>query len=607
MVKKIIRWVCISLVLGVVTSTNTYAQQTDEKVPKKENAFSKKVASRVKDLIFQNAGDTVMNKKSESGFQQFEGKIIRSITINHIGFERNINDTTKYKVINALVRLGNALHGTTKDKVIKNNLFIKENTPLDPYKLADNERYLRDLNFILDARILVKPVSENQDVVDLIVLTRDVFSLGGSFSPSLEERARFSLYDANVAGWGQRLQFSGEADSERNPAFGYQLLYNKNSIGGSLINATISYTQINTGASYGLENENALFLKFDRPLVSPYSRWAGGAEFSKNWSQNVFNVDNAEFRKYSYSVRDFWTGYNIGIKNKVENRNRHLAAVRVFNQRFSEQPLQLVEESSPLYNDFNYVLGSFTFYNQNFYRTKYIYGFGRTEDVPYGRRITIAAGPVKQLEVIRPYIGVDFDKSIVNKRGDFQEYSVKVGGFRNNKSNQWEDIVMVASASIFSKLIPIKNSGLRQSVGFSYTQIFNNTIILPLRIDNSNGINGFLADSLLGTKRLSLHTESVLFMRPSVLGFKFAPFIFTDAVILANDNEELLWKAPYYGLGGGLRTRNENLIFGTVELRMFYFPRVAEDLSKFRITLAGNLRIKYSSSFVKAPTLISYN
>jgi hypothetical protein len=96
-------------------------------------------------------------------------------------------------------------------------------------------------------------------------------------------------------------------------------------------------------------------------------------------------------------------------------------------------------------------------------------------------------------------------------------------------------------------------------------------------------------------------------MRPSFLGFKFAPFIFTDAVILAKDNEELLWKAPYYGIGGGLRTRNENLIFGTIELRMFYFPRVAEDLSQFRITLAGNLRIKYSSSFVKAPALITYN
>jgi hypothetical protein len=604
MVNKIIWWLGVSLILGLSSPLLSYAQQKDDKEPKKENGFSKKVASRVKDLIFQNPGDTIMNKKSESSYKQYEGRTIRTITINHVGFERNINDTTRYKVVNAIVRLGNSLHGTTKYKVIRNNLFIKENTPLDPYKLADNERYLRDLNFILDARILVKPVKGKRDMVDLVVLTRDVFSLGGSFSPSSEERARFSFYDANIAGWGQRAQFSGVADSQREPTFGYQLLYNKNSIGGSLINATVSYTQINTGASYGMENENALYLRFDRPLVSAYTRWAGGAEFSRNWSENVFNIEETEFRNYTYTVRDFWAGYNIGIKNHITNRNRHFAALRTFNQRFSEQPFQSIEEFSPLYNNLTYVLGSFTFYNQNFYRTKYIYGFGRTEDVPYGRRVTLVAGPVTQLNITRPYFGADFDKSIVSKKGDFQEYSVKVGGYKNK---EWEDIVVLASASIFSKLIPLKNSGLRQSVGISYAQIFNNTIILPLRIDNDFGINGFLADSLLGTKRLALHTESVLFMRPSILGFKFAPFIFADAAIIAKSNEDLLWQAPYYGLGGGLRTRNENLIFGTIELRMFYFPRVTEDLSKFRITLSGNLRIKYSSSFVKAPALITYN
>jgi hypothetical protein len=604
MVNRIIWWFGVSVLLGLSVPQISYAQQKDEKEPKKENGFSNKVKSRVKDLIFQNAGDTVMNKKSESSFKQYEGRIIREITINHVGFERNINDTTRYRVVNTIVRIGNSLHGTTKDKVIRNNLFIKENTPLDPYKLADNERYLRDLNFILDARIIVKPVKGKRDMVDVVVLTRDVFSLGGSFSPSSQERARFSLYDANVAGWGQRAQFSGVADTEREPAFGYQVLYNKNSIGGSLINATVSYTQINTGASYGLENENALFVKFDRPLVSPYTRWAGGAELSKNWSENVFGIDETEFRNYTYTVRDLWSGYNIGIKNKVENRNRHFAALRTFNQRFSEQPIQPIEESSALYNNFRYVIGAFTFYNQNFYRTKYVYGFGRTEDVPYGRRLTIASGIVKQLNRTRHYFGADFDKSIFNKRGDFQEYSVRVGGFKNG---HWEDIVLLGSASIFSKLIPIKKNGLRQSVGLSYTQIFNNTTLLPLRIDNSFGINGFLADSVLGTKRLSLHTETVLFIRPSLLGFKFAPFIFTDAAIIAKDDEALFRRSPYFGLGGGLRTRNENLIFGTIELRMFYFPKVTEDLSQFRITLSGNLRIKYSSSFVKAPSLISYN
>ena len=92
-------------------------------------------------------------------------------------------------------------------------------------------------------------------------------------------------------------------------------------------------------------------------------------------------------------------------------------------------------------------------------------------------------------------------------------------------------------------------------------------------------------------------------------GFHFAPFVFADMAMIAPQHAELMNQKPYFGLGGGVRTRNENLIFGTVELRMFYFPRIPqeEDISKFRITLSSNLRVKYSSSFVKKPTLIRYN
>jgi hypothetical protein len=591
------------LCLAVVLSLPAHAQQKDDTSPPKVNGFTK-ASKKLKGLIYQNPGDTVMNKKSELAYKMFEGKTIRKITISHIGFERNINDTTRFKVVNDMVRLGDALHGTTKDQVIKNNLFIKENTPLDPYKIADNERYLRDLLFIKDARIYVKPVKGHRDQVDVIVNTRDVFSLGGSFTPSSETRTRFKLYDANISGWGQRAQFNGLADTEREPVFGYQLLYSKNSIRGSFINATVSYTQINSGASYGLENENALFLKLDRPLVSPYTRWAGGAEWSRNWSENVYGIENAEFRNYTYNVRDFWVGYNIGIKNRVENRNRHFVAVRTFNQRFSEQPVQPIEVESPIYNNLTYVLGEVSFYNQNFYRTKYIYGFGRTEDVPYGRKATLLAGQVTQLGHTRPYLGVELDKSVFRKNGDFREYTIKAGGFKNG---EWQDIVLLGSASLYSKLIPLKKNGMRQSVGISYTNIFKHKILLPLRIDNGYGIKGFLADSLLGTRRLSFHAETVLFLKPSLIGFNFAPFVFTDAALIAKADEAFFRRAPYFGLGGGIRTRNENLIFGTIELRLFYFPRVTEDLSKFRITLSSNLRIKYSSSFVKAPAFIEYN
>lgn len=602
--RRILVLTCLLLFFGAMAA---HAQKVKPK-PKEEEkkTLTQKVSRRVMKLVKQNPGDTIVDQKSESGFRQYQGKIIRRIIINHIGFERNINDTTRYRVVNTVTRVANSLHTDTKEQVIRNNLFFRTNRPLDPYKLADNERYLRDLPFILDARIAVKPVRGNRDMVDIIVYTRDVFSIGGSLSVRSKTSVQFRIYDANLSGWGQRAEYRSLVDIDRSPTVGHQFLYSKNSIKGTFINGTVSYTQLNTGASYGLENENALYLKLDRPLVSPYTRWAGGLELSRNWSKNVYEIDPAIFRSYTYYVKDLWVGYNIGIKNKVENRNRHFVGIRTFGQSFGNVPIQRTGEDTLRYRNQQYVLGQFTFYNQNFYRTKYVYGFGRTEDVPYGTRLSLLFGQTKQMALVRPYAGIEVERSVFQKSGDFMQYSLRAGGFKDN--NKLQDVVMLASANLFSRLMLWKGLKIRQSVGASYTTILNRNLSLPLRIDNSMGIERFKSDSTTwGTQRLSLHVETVVYIRPTLLGFNFAPFVFTDMAMVAPEREVLIKQKPYFGIGGGLRTRNENLIFGTIELRMFYFPRVTEDLSKFRITLSSNLRVKFSSSFIQAPSFISYN
>ncbi|MFZ2905903.1 MAG: hypothetical protein WAZ98_06850 [Cyclobacteriaceae bacterium] len=601
------------LVAAHLHALSSFAQQkkTDAKQekadehPKKNGELKKKVTKQVKGWVHQNPADTLMDKKSELAYKKYAGRTIRKITIHHIGFERDINDTTRYKIINKAARVANSLHSNTKVRVIKNNLFIRENKSLDPYKLADNERHLRDLDFIVDARIVVKPVRGNRELVDVVVYTRDVFSLGGSLSPRSPTEVGFKIYDANLSGWGQRTEFRGLVDTEREPPFGMQLLYRKNSIKGTFINATVSYSQLNNGASYGLENESALYLKLDRPLVSPYTRWAGGLQLSRNWSVNAFHVSEPDFRQYSYDVKDFWIGYNMGIRQKAENRNRYFVAIRTFGQQFIDRPTQSSELENPIYNNVTYGLSEFTYYKQNFYRTKYVYGFGRTEDVPYGRSLTVLVGQVKQLNYTRPYAGAEFQKSVFGTKGDFREYSLKAGGFINK--NDWQDITLLASASLFSRLLLWKNIKIRQSAAIGYTTILNQKITMPLRIDNQFGIDRFKSDSIVGTQRLGMKTETLFFIPPTLLGFHFAPLLFAEMAMMAPKGTVLMRQQPYFALGGGVRTRNENLIFGTIELRFYYFPRVTEDLSQFKITLSSNLKVKYSSGFVNAPSFIRYN
>jgi hypothetical protein len=269
-------------------------------------------------------------------------------------------------------------------------LFVKEGKPLNPYRVADNERTLRNLDFIMDARIYVKPVPGDPNSVDLLVVTRDVFSIGVSFNAN-KTRYYLGIQDLNLGGLGQRFQVSQELETTRNPRYGYQGSYQWNNISGTFIDALAGFTTINEGVSLGYENEQSLYFKLSRALYQPFARVAGEIAFSDNRSTNVYSEPDSSFSQYRYQVHDYWIGYSLRDKNLPknlkENRNRKFIAVRAYEQYF----LNAVntERTGPdrfAYRNRVTFLTQFTLFRQDFYKTQYVVGFGRTEDIPYGYR-----------------------------------------------------------------------------------------------------------------------------------------------------------------------------------------------------------------------------
>src|SRR5690606_5373417 len=317
-----------------------FGQEGADSIISDDNRAGRAILAGLK-YITTSGGDTIVNESSIRQTKPYEGKIIRRIYIQHIDFEQSIYDTSK-QVLRIVTDVADALHGTTRRSTIENHLFIRTGTPLNPYLLADNERYLRDLDFILDSRIVVLPHQAHPDSVDISVITRDVFSLGGDLGGTFPTSPEFTVYDANFLGRGQRLEFSGLIDRDRDPRFGYAVVYRKSSVLGSLTDLELAYSQLNTGVSNGDETEFSYYLRLDRPLVSPYSHMAGGLEVSKNWSRNVYLKPDSLFLDYTYTVFDMWVGYNFGIKAAVEDRYRRFLALRYFDGYFLKQPDQQV-------------------------------------------------------------------------------------------------------------------------------------------------------------------------------------------------------------------------------------------------------------------------
>ena len=102
-------------------------------------------------------------------------------------------------------------------------------------------------------------------------------------------------------------------------------------------------------------------------------------------------------------------------------------------------------------------------------------------------------------------------------------------------------------------------------------------------------------------------TETTVFLPGQILGFRFAPFMSLEAANLNRDIDERRRRDFFLGVTGGVRVRNENLIFGTVEFRVSYYPNRVDGLNNVTIKVTSNLRIKYSGSFVRPPSFVTYN
>lgn len=549
--------------------------------------------------VEEKGQDSSFFQKSEASFKRYAGKGIRRIYIVNLSFSENVQDTSS-NIISTLTRVADRLQSNTRDWIIRELLFVKKGQQVDPYRLADNERFLRDQNFIKDARIVVRPIEEYPDSVDLYVRLRDVFSWGAEINTSGINNVKASIYDANFLGMAQRLQYTMLYDHNRNPIVGPEVRYRKTSVLGSFINLEAGYSTINQGG-LATENETAYFLTLDRPLYTPNARFAGGLQISHNQSTNVYEKQAPLFSDYKYQLGDVWLGYNIGVhrqaKKAADDRRRRFVSMRYFDQHFNQFPK--LDTFDPRYTNKRYLLGQFTWYKINFYRTNYIYGFGRTEDIPVGMTRKVTIGPVQVDSLRRMYVGWEFDHWLVDKHENYWNYTLALG--TNFYKKEWQDNSTLLNVSWYSRLFEFPKLKIRQYANISYAGIYNQHVYESLHINNEYGLDEFNTDSIRARQRLSIGTESTIYTRWSILGFKIGFLAFARGTLM-EPQQMGIWRGGLFpAFGGGIRTRNENLIFGTIEARFTWFPHTLYDVNNITLTVRSNLRVKFTGSFVQAP------
>ena len=550
-------------------------------------------------------------------FLIYTGKIIRNVRIKSLGFESDLNDTAKLNS-GLGVSIGNALHKKTTLKVIHNNLLFSEGDNINPYLLADNERHLRDLDFIQDAVIVVQKIMDAADSVDLLVLVKDKFSIAPGLGVSGAKKYKLELKEENLGGSGSRIAASSFFDNDRKPKFGFGAEFLQRHIGGSFINWGVGFKNYSNAFNSNRNEESAYYIRVEKPLVSQYLRWMGALDLSYNKTSNFYLTDSlyqSDFR-YSYYNIDGWLAYNFGagkMKYKsLKSTVRNFLALRVIQQHFNDVPEKSSIDYDGTYSNLSAVLGSFSFYKQNYFRTSYIYGFGRNEDVPEGFSVSLIGGYTIKKDSLynqsrtRPYMGIEVNGGKYNKKDFYKSYTIKIGGFPYK--GKWEDFDLLLNGDLFTRLKKINANWFnRFFISGGITKQFIPVLEQPLIIRSIYGLPYFEYGYIDADLRATVKTEAVFYHTKKFLGFGFAPFAFGDMIMLKPTRESLSKSDLYSAVGAGFRIRNENLLFGTIEARFSYFPRTLPNMNPFKIKFNTNLRFKYNGSFIRKPDFVSPN
>ena len=571
--------------LAVFFATVTLSQHTDSTdVYSKLRRFANK--RKITKLLFESvfkekpinqfpAKDDVIDYPGSSVFAQHEGCIVRNIYIQvHDPFGlKNLNDTTLD--LNFFQRAVNRVHFTTRKWVIENKLLFQAGKPLVPLELSESERAIRYASYVNDAFIFVKETAD-KDSVDVFIEVIDKWAVTMPIDVQSTHQFSASFRNRNLCGVGQ--YFEQNADINFNGSNSYAGRYSIENIDHSYVSGSIFYRHGQTPTIVGID--------LQRPSFSPLIRWAGGIYFEKQSDKVQFNsLPSGE--TLNYLVRS--TYYDTWLVRRFRSANGkslfsqstgYSVGVRTFARDYQKRP-PVSYDLGHAYFLHRGFLSMANIYIQQFYKEKYIYRFGASEDVPVGLILQLTHGLLKwEQQSLKNYFSLNFRGAHHFQLGYFNNSITLACFFGNQSANE---VVWRASVYFFSKLFYIKKWGIRQFFHFDFSKDANHNLSTRITLKSSD-LYSIPMNNLEGYARTFLNLETVIYAPYDLVGFRFAPVILIGSGGIDINTKGWKHAGIYHALALGILFRNENLLNSTFQISAGYYP-VLPDGSTNRFTM----------------------
>ena len=545
--------------------------------------------------------DTLQTQISASPFITYGGKYIRSIHYLKLEpFGPNIFDTTRQASME-LEKFANDLHHLTQDKVLTNHLLFHTGNLVDPNEMADNERILRELPFIQDARIHVQETEPGSDSVDVLIVTKDNFSIGLGGQIDDFNAGRLSLWESNLSGMGHELHMGFYWDGDRSPWLGNEIYTIMNNLGGSFINSKLRYASIFDSETYELELQRRFF--------TPDIKWAGQLNLEKTKAERMVEyADTAtELHNVEYNLFDAWAGRSFYLNSQqrhTRNRINFVVASRIFRIHYMDRPV-VTENRFYEYHNRVLLLNSLSISSLSFFKSNLILDFGRTEDVPQGMLFSFTVGPEFNEFTRRLYTGLSFSQGRYLGNLGYLHTLIEGGGFLE-KASFVEQGVINAEVNYFTPLFIVNRFKFRHFVNTRYVRGIRRFEDEFIGIKGWENYRGFRSDQPVGQQKLVFNYEVDAFTPYYLYGFRFVGFGFFDFGMVGYDCNTWCDGEFYPGFGIGIRIRNERLVFETITFRLGYYPNHPEKSFPLFLDVYGEQRLNPDNFYVTKPHIIEF-
>jgi outer membrane protein assembly factor BamA len=533
-------------------------------------------------LNYSDRGSGI-NFRGTDAYEPAAGKTICSIDIKIYKPFGCVEDSCEQTLSNAK-KFGNAIHFRSREWQARQDILFEPGQTVNPMLFADTERLLWERGKYKNVQIVIYNEDTSTNEVDVAVLLQDRLSWAMSAGYSGNSLMIMGKVN-NFFGLPNTLMLLAGVNFNK---------YNLWSVGSRYTYNNILGSQINFSTEFRYENLNkSATVSLNRQFFSLRSAWAFNASYTFKNSTVSLNGnlrDASSFvhaRSHRYSL---WLASAVPVSKIMPCKDEKLKLVFAgkFNYTdFKDRPFIVDRNYAEQFIETNNYRFGMGLARWDYYLEKSAFYIDIPEYFPKGISVSVWAGPQRdEIYGKRSYLGLILNHGHFFKKFGYLYSQLTYDGYIRNKAG--EQMLTSAEVNYISKRVHFaRHTYFRQLIRGKMNYGFYIPEERYFNLNDYNGIRGFYAAGLKGSKSISVSFESDLFLDKKIALSKGMLYAFCDMGWLSKNGDRLLKESIFqYGLGFGFRLRSVDLGLPFLDFQFAFYPRGKDyDAQNFQFRL----------------------